>query len=224
MTLSVDLYWSFRSPYSYLATSRLVAMSRDYDVDFVVKIVAPLALRDPAFFERSDPRWLQYTFIDVARVAQMLGLPIGPPNPDPIVQNIETRAIAADQPHIFRLLRLGVLAAEQGRGLAFIDEVSRLIWSGTPQWNEGSHLQDAAARAGLDLAAMDAELARDPGRLDAIVEKNEAEQSTSGHWGVPLMVFNAEPFFGQDRIDCLLWRMQQHGLSPREGIPDGAHA
>jgi len=26
------------------------------------------------------------------------------------------------------------------------------------------------------------------------------------------MVFNGEPFFGQDRIDLLVWRMRQHGL------------
>ncbi len=32
MTLSYDLYWSFRSPYSYLVTPRLVALERDHDV------------------------------------------------------------------------------------------------------------------------------------------------------------------------------------------------
>ena len=29
------------------------------------------------------------------------------------------------------------------------------------------------------------------------------------------MVFDGEPFFGQDRIDLLLWRLRQHGLQPR---------
>jgi len=29
------------------------------------------------------------------------------------------------------------------------------------------------------------------------------------------MVFNGEPFFGQDRIDLLVWRMRQHGLRER---------
>jgi hypothetical protein len=29
------------------------------------------------------------------------------------------------------------------------------------------------------------------------------------------MVFNGEPFFGQDRIDLLVWRMRQHGLCER---------
>ena len=45
-----------------------------------------------------------------------------------------------------------------------------------------------------------------------MIEDNEAAQKAAGHWGVPLMVFNGEPFFGQDRIDMLVWRMSQHGL------------
>ena len=39
----------------------------------------------------------------------------------------------------------------------------------------------------------------------------------AGHWGVPTMVFADEPFFGQDRIDLLVWRLRQHGLRPRRG-------
>jgi 2-hydroxychromene-2-carboxylate isomerase len=216
MSLPIDLYWSFRSPYSYLVTHRLVAIEREYDVDIRLKIVAPLAVRDPDFFERSNPQWMRYTLIDVVRLAQMQGVPLGRPNPDPIVQDMETRRIAPEQPHIFRLLRLGALAVEWGRGLPFIAEVSRLIWGGEVQWNEGDHLKAATARAGLDLAAMEEELARDPERLDRLVEQNEEDQKSAGHWGVPLMVFQGEPFFGQDRVDCLLWRMQQHGLSRRE--------
>ena len=131
------------------------------------------------------------------------------------MQDIKTRQIADEQPHIFRLLRLGVLATEQGQGLPFIDEVSRLIWSGEVNWTEGDHLANAVARAGLDLSTLDAEAEREAQRLDKQVEQNEAEQSGAGHWGVPLMVFEGEPFFGQDRIDCLVWRMQQHGLARR---------
>jgi len=215
MSLSIDLYWSFRSPYSYLVTPRLVAMTRDYDVDVKVKVVAPLAVRDPDFFERSNPQWIRYTLIDVVRLAQMQGIPLGRPNPDPIVQDMETRRIAPEQPHIFRLLRLGALAVERGRGLSFIAEVSRLIWSGEVKWNQGEHLKEAIARAGLDLVELESEMARNPDRLDRLVEQNEEDQKSAGHWGVPLMVFQGEPFFGQDRVDCLLWRMRQHGLSPR---------
>ena len=37
----------------------------------------------------------------------------------------------------------------------------------------------------------------------------------SGHWGVPTFTFENEPFFGQDRIDLLIWRMESKGLTRR---------
>jgi hypothetical protein len=29
------------------------------------------------------------------------------------------------------------------------------------------------------------------------------------------MAFQGEPFFGQDRIELLVWRLKQHGLAER---------
>ena len=39
MPLEFDVYWSFRSPYSYLATPRLVQLEQEYDVEVNVKPV-----------------------------------------------------------------------------------------------------------------------------------------------------------------------------------------
>ncbi len=215
MTLAVDLYWSFRSPYSYLATPRLRALARAYDVDIRVRPVYPLAIRTPDFFAELDPLWFPYLLTDVLRIAEMEGIPFGAPQPDPVVQDIATRKIADDQPYIRRLTRLGALAAEQGIGLDFLFEVATLIWSGEVVWTEGDHLSAAVARAGGDLAAMEAEIARRTDNLEAIIDANQAAQREGGHWGVPLMVFEGEPFFGQDRIDALIWRMKQKGLAAR---------
>lgn len=216
MTLSIDLYWSFRSPYSYLATGRLVGLTQEYDVDINVRPVYPLAIRDETFFERRNPLFLSYLLRDIVRVAEMQGIDIGYPDPDPIVQDMETRKIAAEQPYIFRLTRLGIEAALQGKGLSFIDEVSKLIWSGRVRgWDQGNILADATGRAGLDLAPMDAAVAADADKYDAIITENQNELEKAGHWGVPTMVFKGEPFFGQDRIDLLIWRMSRHGLAKR---------
>src|SRR5215471_5350665 len=92
--MQVDVYWSFRSPYSYLATPRLMALEAEYDLQITFRPVRPLAVRDPSFFERIDPRWPRYVFTYVKRLADMLGLPIAPPRPDPIVQDMATRQIA----------------------------------------------------------------------------------------------------------------------------------
>jgi 2-hydroxychromene-2-carboxylate isomerase len=132
-----------------------------------------------------------------------------------VVQDIATMEVAAEQPYIHRLTRLGVAAQRRGQGLAFIHEVGQLTFGGVKGWHEGDHLAGAAARAGLDLAELDAAITADPAGHEAEIERNETDQKAAGHWGVPLMVFRGEPFFGQDRIDVLLWRMQKAGLARR---------
>ena len=216
MTLSIDLFWSFRSPYSYLATPRLVEMAREYDLDVRVRPVYPLAVRSGEFFKQVNPLWIPYLMRDTYRIAQMQGLPYRWPRPDPVVVDPDTRAATPDQPYIHRLTRLGCAAAEAGHGLDFLDRVSRLIWSGeTMNWHEGDHLAKATERAGLDLAVLDLEIALQPEKYEAVIQANQKAHQDAGHWGVPTMVFEGEPFFGQDRLDVLLWRLKQHGLKPR---------
>ena len=215
MTLQFDLFWSFRSPYSYLATPRLSALTRDYDVVCNVRPVYPLAVRIEGFFKQVNPMWPPYLLKDTVRVAEMEGLPYAWPSPDPIVMDMKSGEVPKDQPYIHRLTRAGVLAAERGRGLPFLQEVSTLIFGGTKNWHEGNHLRGAAARAGLDMDELDAAAEKEADRLEAVIAANEAAQKAAGHWGVPLMVFEGEPFFGQDRIDHLTWRMKQAGLKKR---------
>ena len=215
MTLSADLYFSFRSPYSYLSAGRYRTMAADYDLAINLRPVYPLAIRQPDFFERNHPNWLGYTMRDMFRVAQFHGIPFGRPRPDPIVQNFATRTIADDQPHIRRITRLGQAAARAGQGLAFAHEAAMLIWGGAENWHEGAHLGGAATRAGLDLTTLDAETLAQPDALDAEIAANQAALEATGHWGVPTLVFDGEPFFGQDRIEMVLWRMEQKGLSRR---------
>lgn len=217
MTLTADLYFSFRSPYSYLAIGRYRAMAEEFDLTIALKPVYPLALRQPDFFDRNHPNWLAYTMRDMIRVAQFHAIPFGAPRPDPIVQDMVTRKIAEDQPYIRRITRLGQAAARRGRGLVFAHEAALLIWGGAENWHEGDHLAGVAARAGLDWAQLDAEVAAEPEALDAEIAANQTALEAAGHWGVPTLVFEGEPFFGQDRIDMVKWRMVQKGLTGRAG-------
>jgi 2-hydroxychromene-2-carboxylate isomerase len=217
MPLSFDLYWSFRSPYSYLATGRIARLVDEFDVDCVVRPVYPIAIRTPEFFDKVNPLWPPYLFRDTVRISQMEGIPYAWPRPDPVVQDIAKRTIPKEQPYIHRLTRLGVAACEAGRGLPFIEGVSRLIWSGEVEgWHQGDHLARASERAGLDLAELDARIEADPEHFEAVIAKNQDDHRAAGHWGVPTMVFEGEPFFGQDRISHLVWRLEQHGLKPRD--------
>jgi 2-hydroxychromene-2-carboxylate isomerase len=216
MTLAFDLYWSFRSPYSYLAAPRLLDLTRRYEVDCRVRPVYPLAVRTPEFFEAQDPLWVSYLLRDVFREAAYRGLPFRWPRPDPVVRAADGSYPRA-QPHIHRLTHLGVAAATRGRGLEFLVEASGVIWSGAVDgWHEGDHLAEAAARAGLDWRDLTAAVDADPAGHAVIVEENQTAQRAAGHWGVPMTVFDDEPFFGQDRIDQLVWRMGAKGLQERK--------
>jgi 2-hydroxychromene-2-carboxylate isomerase len=178
--------------------------------------VLPIAVRIEGFFDTVNPLWPPYLMRDTMRIAECNGIDYGWPRPDPIVQDFATRKVSPDQPYIYRLTRLGVEACLRGRGLPFIDEVSQIIWNGKVDgWDTGSHLADATARAGLDLKELDTAIEKDPKKYDAIIEENQNALTAAGHWGVPTMAFEGEPFFGQDRIDLLVWRMKQHGLTPR---------
>ena len=189
-------------------------MVTEYDVAVNVRPVYPLAVRVPGFFKRANPQFARYVVRDSSRVAQHANIPFRFPRPDPIVQDMTTLEIAEHQPYIHRLTRLGAAAQLKGRSLPFIDAISSVLWDGSVNgWNLGR----AAADAGFDLAAMDAAVAADPDRYERVISGNEQDHAASGHWGVPTFVFENEPFFGQDRIDVLIWRMQSKGLTRRAG-------
>jgi 2-hydroxychromene-2-carboxylate isomerase len=213
MSEIVDVFWSFRSPYSRLVTADLLQLRDDYDVDVQLRVVLPLAVRNPeALFDPSNRKPPRYIAMDSIRRGEMLGRPIVlPADPDPIVQDFKTMAVAKDQPYIYRLSKLGVEANRRGRGVELADRVAALIFGGTKGWNRGDLLNDAVADAGLDLAELDAAIAN--GDHLAEIERNQDALDAAGHWGVPTMVFRGEPFFGQDRIDTLRWRLDRAGLA-----------
>ncbi len=216
MTLTADLYFSFRSPYSYLAVGRYRRLTQTHDVDIALRTVLPIAIRDPDLLFTGNPAAPRYIFRDSARAAEMLDIPFRWPRPDPVVQDLSTGAIAGEQPHIWPVVRMAQAAARRDAGLAFADEVTRIIWSGDVDgWNEGDHLRHATERAGLDYDNIRAEAENDANALDTQIRANQDALEKAGHWGVPTLVFDGEPFFGQDRIDMAVWRMKQKGLAER---------
>jgi 2-hydroxychromene-2-carboxylate isomerase len=216
MTLKADWFVSFRSPYTYLAQARVHALTQQYELEIALRPVFPLAVRDPDFFKRTNPLFAPYLLKDTMRVAQMEGIPYAWPRPDPVVMDLATLTIDAAQPYIRRISYLGVEAQRRGRGVPFFHEAELAIWDGSVDgWHEGDHLAKAAERAGLDLADMEAAIAGNEADYEAEIEANQAALTKAGHWGVPTLVFEGEPFFGQDRIALFVWRLEQHGLKAR---------
>lgn len=223
--LRIEAFWSLRSPYSRIAIPKLAGLAARWRAEIEMRAVRPILVRDRAYYQNADPTRLGYIWLDSRREAERQGLPFKFPEPDPVA-TLSPAVAAPEQPRIERLTRLAEAAARAGRGLAFAERVSALLWSPeTGNWEAEGALAAAVAAAGLDLGALEAEIAADADALDARIAANEAALARR-HQGVPVMVLHVpgrkglpdgEPFFGQDRVEALDWRLAQLGAPRRSG-------
>lgn len=178
----VDFFFSFRSPYSYLAGPRAFALTERFDIELVFRGVIPMAMRGQAVPAAKR----LHTLRDSKREADRLGMPFGRVH-DPI-------GLGA-----LRCLLVAEHAADAGRVRDFVLEASSAIWSQAVDVASDDGLRPICERAGLrweDCAAA----IEDPA-IRARVDENTAELARLGHWGVPLFVVGGELFWGQDRLE-----------------------
>jgi 2-hydroxychromene-2-carboxylate isomerase len=180
----VDFFFSFRSPYSYLAAPRAFALPERHDVELVFRGVIPMAMRG-----QSVPREKGlHTLRDAKREAVRLGMPFGRVH-DPIGEGA------------IRCLLVAEHAVDAGREREFVLEASRGIWAEAVDVASDAGLRPICERAGLDWSDCKAAL-DDPG-LRARVDEDTEALADLGHWGVPVFVLAGELFWGQDRIEDL---------------------
>lgn len=213
MGVSADFYFSMRSPYSYLGVRRLERLmpASKMPVSLELKPVLPIAVRIPDVFKRVGTRGVRYLEMDTRRIAEQMGIDYRVwPIPDPIDQDMETLQIASEQPRIFALVRMVQVAIEQGAGLDFLVDLFTLIWDGkTDDWDQGAHIAGIVERHGLDYEQLLAVVAAEAERLDNVLFANQDRLVETGHHGVPSLVVDGEPFFGQDRMELFFWRINQ---------------
>ena len=137
------------------------------------------------------------------------------------------------QPYISWLVRLGNAAELEGKALEYVLAVSPLIWGARAPLGEWPlHIKEAVNSIGMDYDAVIADIQKNPEKYDAVWQKNAEDHGKTGHGSVPVMSWNGEPFYGQDRFNQFFWRLRENGLTvrkvPREPVvarplrwPDG---
>jgi len=196
-------------------------LNSNYNVDIRVRIIFPVAVRTrSASGKAGSGRWYKWadTINDTRRVGQYEGIPYRFANPDPIWQNIWPTDSAdfavhplEKQPYITWVVRLGSYAELQGKSLDYVNAVSSLVWGGhVEHWPD--HVKDAFNSIdGLDYDEAIRFIRDNTEKVDAVWQENQVVQLNAGRGGVPLMIFQGEPFFGQDRFDLFFWRLRQSG-------------
>ncbi len=221
--IPVDVFWSMRSPYSYLSLDRLLYLASHYNVDMTIKTVFPVAIRMPSLISGPWYKW-GGVMVDTHMVAKFEGIPYRWPLPDPIVQDLATfpdcsYAVAPleKQPYIQKLVRLAAASQLQGKTLKFHHNVHRMLWDGTnDDWQPLLEAADEAA--GMDYKATLKDIEGNTEKYDAVAAQNAEEHVMTGHGGVPNMSIRGvgEPFFGQDRILHFFSRLRENGLTTRK--------
>jgi 2-hydroxychromene-2-carboxylate isomerase len=228
--LKADVFWSMRSPYSYLALQRLVWLNSNYNVDINIRVVMPIAVRSTKGGKGKAGGMFGITykvpdlFWDTVRQGQFLEVPFKYPVPDPIWQNtyppFEEGWLSVHppekQPYIHWLVRLACYAEQQGKALDYVNQVSSLIYGGHEEhWP--AHVKERFNRIeGLDYDKAIRYIQKNPEKVDSCWLGNSEGMAKAGHGGVPLMVFQGEPFFGGDRFDSFVSRLDQSGLTRRQ--------
>ncbi len=214
--MNIDLYFSFRSPYSYLILPRMLKLKNEYDIRINFKIVYPLAIRMPEFFSNKKLPFFLALSKDVIKNAKKLGMSYTTKlKPDPIKQSMITGRISKEQPYIFDICHLGQMANFKGVGIEFAYEVSSLIFGGTQNWNHDDNLSKAAENVALDFHSLRASAKEQEAEIIKQIEQNQVDQLNAGHHGVPLTVFEDKFFFGQDRFDDVMSILKENGLQQK---------
>ena len=215
--MKIDLYFSYRSPYSYLILPRMLKLKEKYDIEINFKVVYPIAIRMPEWFEgKNFFTFFFFKMIDMRLQAKKLGIPFTSKlKPDPIRQNIMTGKISSHQPYIFDICHLGQMAQMKGVGMEFAFEVSSLIFGGVENWNTDENLSEAAKKVGLDLNQLRESVNVHEEEIIGQIKQNQVDQLNAGHHGVPLTVIGDKYFFGQDQFDKIMETLKEKGLKER---------
>lgn len=192
--LSCELWFSFRSPYSYLALERIEAVLAPHGVPLVLKPVAPMVARGlPVPTVKR-----MYIVHDAKREADRHGIAFGELC-DPLGRGID------------HCLAIAHRAARHGLAMAFARSAMRGIWAEALDMAEYVDLRRVVERAGLSWddarAALD-----DPDAIKA-AQANAAELAVVHLWGVPSVRCGDFVAWGQDRLDLLADRLRRHALA-----------
>ncbi|MFQ5609741.1 MAG: DsbA family protein [Woeseiaceae bacterium] len=194
----LELFYSFRSPYSWLSLRRLLDIADAFGLEFVIRPVMPMAMRGMQVPRRK----LLYIVADSSREARRCGVPYGR-IADPIGPGVE------------RCMAVLEYALSEKRERDFLLSAGEAIWGKGIDVATDDGLRKVTGKAGLFWPDAKAALDDEEWRMKA--EANRADMMHAGSWGVPTIRVGDFVTWGQDR-DWLIVRRIEEMCDSGEGI------
>ncbi len=195
--LTCELFFSFRSPYSYLALEQIEAVLAPYKVPLLLRPVAPMVTRGLAVPTIKR----MYIVRDAKREADRLGISFGELC-DPLGAGVDNCLAIAHW--------AGKRSGEAA--LAFARSAMRGIWTEARDVAEYVDLRHIVERAGLPWEEARAALAEMEAAQKAATV-NAADMAVINLWGVPSLRCGDFVAWGQDRLPLLADRLRRHALA-----------
>ncbi len=181
---TLEIFWSIRSPYSYLGLVRARQLAEHYQVPLIVKPVLPMVMR-----RMQVPRTKGFYIVrDVKREADKYGIEFGN-IADPLGRGVE------------RCYALYQYADSEGKGIEFLESYARGVWAEGIRSNTDAGLQQLVERVGLNWQHAQTLLSKDDWRVT--VQQNLADMYANDLWGVPSFKYGELCLFGQDRLNAI---------------------
>jgi len=194
----LELFYSFRSPYSYLSLKRVYEIADAFGLELELRPVLPMVMRGMQVPRRK----LLYIARDTTREAERLEIPYGK-IADPVGVGVE-RCLAA-----FRY------AESEHKGRDFLTNAGVAIWSEAVDVSTDKGMRKVTGRTSLFWPDVVAAMESDDWRAE--IEGNRESMMAAGSWGVPTIRLGDEVFWGQDR-DWLLVRHIEELCDTGDGI------
>ncbi|HTR54154.1 MAG TPA: DsbA family protein [Kofleriaceae bacterium] len=198
--LSCELWFSFRSPYSYLALEQIEAVLAPHGVPLVLRPILPMVARGVPLPNVKR----MYIVRDVKREADRLAIPFGELC-DPLGPGID---------HCLAIAAWAEASAGQSALLAFARSAMRGIWSEARDMAEYVDLRHVVERAGLPWNEA-REVIAEPTAALKLAQAAAADLAVIGLWGVPSFRVGDFVAWGQDRLPLLADRLRRHADATR---------
>jgi 2-hydroxychromene-2-carboxylate isomerase len=180
----IIMYWSLRSPYSYLAIIRATQLAKHYKTKLVIKPVLPMVMR-----RMSVPKdKTSYIARDVKRESLLYGIEFGR-IADPLGAGVE------------RCYSVYQYALSKGKGNELLQAWATSVWSQGIDSATDSGVKKIIEKVGLPWDQVKPLLGNSDWRVWA--QENLAELYGQNLWGVPSLIYGGCKAFGQDRIDMI---------------------